>query len=98
MRTDGFRLERIALNYDQVEQYNPPPNPTKLSDTRANEYVSKFGYESWELDALDPDILVNLIQDKINSYKNFNKWDEMIELENEHKEILKHIAENWESI
>jgi len=94
----GFDFERIALNYSQIEQYNPPPNPAKLKDTRAANYVDKFGYESWELDALDPDVLVSLIQEKINSYKDFDKWAKMVELENEYKERLDHVADNWESI
>lgn len=34
---------RIALNMDQVIKYNPPPNPAKLTDTRANEYIARFG-------------------------------------------------------
>ena len=94
----GFRLSRIALNYDQVEQYNPPPNPTKMSDTRAGSYVQEFGYESWELDALDPDILVELIQDTINSYKDEDAWAEMTEVESAYKAKLKYIYENWKEI
>lgn len=93
-----FDFERIALNYDQVEEYNPPPNPAKISDSRAEKYIEEYGEMSWELDALDPDILVKLIQDKINSYKNEDKWQEAIELENEHKQKLEYIAENWESL
>lgn len=93
-----FSLQRIALNYDQVEQYNPPPNPAKLSDSRASGYVDKFGYQSWELDALDPDILVDMIQDKINGYKDFDKWEEMLNLENEYKAKLKYVSENWENL
>ena len=26
---------RLALNYDQVEEYRPPPNPAKMTDSRA---------------------------------------------------------------
>lgn len=93
-----FFFERIALNMPQVEKYNPPSNPAKLSDSRADSYISEYGNKSWELDALDPDILVSLIQDKINDYKDFNKWDEMKELEENQKEELKHISRNYETI
>jgi hypothetical protein len=44
---------RLALNMDQIDQYKPPPNFAKESDSRAPEYVSKFGNYSWELDALE---------------------------------------------
>ncbi len=93
-----FELSRIALNYNQIEQYQPPPNPAKLTDTRAADYVDRFGYESWELDALDPDVLVDMIQEEINGYKDLDKWNEMVKLENEYKERLEYVADNWESI
>ena len=47
-----IRVNRIALNYDQIEEYNPPPNPTKLTDPRAEPYIKDFGHTCWELDAL----------------------------------------------
>jgi hypothetical protein len=50
----GLRVKRIALNMNQVRQYNPPPNPAKLSDSRAASYIERFGNQSWELDALEP--------------------------------------------
>lgn len=71
-------VERIALNYDQVEQYNPPPNPAKKTDTRFVKYMEEFGLsDSWELDALEPGIIESLIEDKIEEIiqdkKRFNK-------------------------
>src|SRR5260370_31806431 len=45
---------RLALNMEQVEEMQPPPNPAKLSDSRAEGYIAKFGDESWQLDAIDP--------------------------------------------
>ncbi len=55
-------VERIALNRDQVDRYGPPPNPAKLTDSRATSYVRAHGYSSWELDALDPKTLAALIE------------------------------------
>lgn len=60
-----FELRRIALNMDQIEQYAPPPNPAKLTDSRATKYIDAHGYESWELDALPPDVLDQLIVDEL---------------------------------
>jgi len=51
-----------ALNMNQIEQYNPPPNPAKLTDSRATQYIDEFGYDSWELDALEPQVISNLIE------------------------------------
>jgi hypothetical protein len=58
-------IKRIALNMDQIEQYNPPPNPAKLTDTRAEKYIAEFGETSWELDALDPASLDALVDKTI---------------------------------
>jgi hypothetical protein len=61
-------VERIALTMEQVREYNPPPNPAKVTDSRAAAYIAEFGDESWELDALQPDMLVKLIQSTISKY------------------------------
>lgn len=57
-----MELHRIALTMDQIREYNPPPNPAKITDSRANSYISEYGDESWELDALEPRVLTELIQ------------------------------------
>lgn len=55
----------IALSMEQIEQYNPPPNPAKQNDTRYKKYAEAYGAHSWELDALPPDVLSKLITDNI---------------------------------
>ena len=64
----GVTIERIALHMSQIEEYKPPPNPTKLTDARAKQYVPKYGYESWELDALEPRVLTDLINKEIRAH------------------------------
>lgn len=86
---------RVALNENQVKRYNPPPNPAKLTDTRAADYINKFGESSWELDALDPKIIDKLISDEIKKYIDANKWEEDIEREKKARERLAKMANNW---
>lgn len=62
-------VERIALNMDQINTYNPPPNPAKVTDSRAGEYIARYGENSWELDALNPETMTELIQSEIAKYK-----------------------------
>lgn len=69
-----FEVRRIALNMDQVEQYSPPPNPAKLTDSRCAGYVVRFGDESWELDALDPTVVAGMVKAEIQSCKEPGKW------------------------
>lgn len=77
----GYReskVERIALNMDQVEQYGPPPNFAKQTDSRFEAYAAEFGTESWELDALEPAVLVQLIRDHVARYCDEDLWAEKV--------------------
>jgi hypothetical protein len=60
-------IDRIALNMNQIKKYNPPPNPAKITDTRAGKYIAAYGSQSWELDALEPAELDRLITAAIKS-------------------------------
>lgn len=91
-------VHRIALNYDQIESYKPPPNPAKLTDTRAKAYIENFGYSSWELDALDPFTLRGLIEDKVTSLRDTVIYEQTLREEEEGREILKKLSENWRSV
>lgn len=96
----GLRLEvrRLALNMDQVEQYGPPPNPAKVTDSRYDGYVLEFGEESWELDALEPAALVTLIEDTVEGLKDDDAWKESSEREQEHKDDLHLVADKWDDV
>lgn len=63
--TPVFTFERIALNRDQIDRYQPPPNPAKITDSRALDYIARHGRQSWELDALPPQVLNDLIESHI---------------------------------
>ena len=65
---------RLALNMNQVRQYDPPPNPAKLSDSRAEDYVKEHGYSSWELDALSPDVIMKLIEEAVKEIRDEKIW------------------------
>ena len=84
---------RLALNYDQVEQYGPPPNPTKLSDSRSRIYVAMYGRESWELDALDPSVLDALVENAIRTHMDEGMYDEVVGREEEAKVAIRSAAE-----
>ena len=99
MFADGeVEVRRIALNMDQVEQYNPPPNPAKITDSRAEGYIAIHGDESWELDALEPRVLSKLIQDEILSVRDERKWKRKVREENEHKANLELLSDNYEAV
>jgi hypothetical protein len=69
-----LNVERIALTMDQIDDQKPPPNPAKETDSRFAEYRQRFGDESWELDALRPQYLNDLIETHIEEHVDTEKW------------------------
>lgn len=90
-----FTVNRIALNMHQIRLYNPPPNPAKLTDSRAIDYVSKYGASSWELDALDPATLVELIRNAIDDLRDDSEWNTAKAKEALERRELTAAAKNW---
>lgn len=95
---ERVELRRIALNMDQVEQYNPPPNPAKESDSRSTGYIEKFGDSSWELDALDPRVIDRLISKELDTLIDKKKWKAAKEGEEERRDFLQRVSDNWEDV
>ena len=79
--TGPVEVRRIALNMKQIAQYNPPENPAKMSDSRAKAYVAQYGNSSWELDALRPDVLADLVDRNIQAVLDHSRWDRACERE-----------------
>lgn len=94
----GTELRRIALNMDQIEQYQPPPNPAKTTDTRAAAYIAEFGNESWELDALEPSVLVNMLRDTIESVRDEDAWQLAVSEEENHRATLNAASSRWSDV
>lgn len=91
-------VQRIALNMDQVRKFQPPTNPTKLSDVRAKNYIREYGYDCWELDALEPSTIEGIIKEKVESYIDWDWWYEVIEMEKNQKALLARVYDRWDDI
>ena len=87
-RGQDVEVNRIALTMNQVRQYDPPPNPTKVTDSRASDYIAEFGHDSWEADALNPRVLKELVTDTIVNLLDFGPYEDVLEREKEHKEQI----------
>lgn len=86
-----FEVIPIALTREQVEQYDPPPNPAKLTDPRAKEFIARHGNQSWEVDALKPNVLNNLLDNAIIKLIDINKFNDVLDREKTDIEKLKTI-------
>lgn len=88
-------VKRIALNMEQVEKLNPPPNPAKLTDSRAEDYVRKYGNDSWELDAIEPAAMISLIESEIKEFVDPVSWEETEAQERDEREALTACSDRW---
>lgn len=99
MFTEGnVRFDRLALNMPQVEEFNPPPNPAKETDSRFGDYARRFGNTSWELDALEPTVIDRLIRDNVNGLINQAVWAVAVEQENENRRLIEAASDRWNEL
>lgn len=91
-------VERIALTMGQVEEKRPPPNPAKTTDARFREYMRRFGDESWELDALEPSYLVNLIENEVARFLDQDLWDERHKAVEETRNVLLKVSRDFKEV
>lgn len=91
-------VRHIGLTSEQVKQHNPPPNPAKLTDPRAKWYLEHFGNTSWEVDALNPQTLHEIIDGHINELVEVTKFEKVIDVESIQREELRKLPEIKEKV
>ncbi|MCB9150200.1 MAG: hypothetical protein H6641_15700 [Caldilineaceae bacterium] len=94
----GLEVNRLALNYNQVEEHRPPPNFAKESDSRFRAYHAQFGPSSWELDALNPTVVRDIIVPAVEQFRDPDLWRQAQELEAEQRALLEAAADSWDDV
>lgn len=74
-------VQRLALNMKQVEEFNPVANYAKETDSRSDWYISQYGETCWELDALDPVYIENLIKENVLKIRDESLWEHALQRE-----------------
>lgn len=92
---ENITVKKIGLTYEQVQAYNPPSNYAKVKDPRAKGYIEKYGPVSWEVDALRPDVLENLLRNELESCIDTGKFEERKKEEKVQKDFLYSVAKNY---
>lgn len=95
---DDVEFRRLAPNLDQIEEFGPPPNPTKLSDSRAQGHIERFGCECRELDALDPSVIGRLIDENVRMYRDEEPYRDALMRENEEKGTLRDLRDGYRGL
>lgn len=96
-RSRKIQVHRLALNYDQVEQWNPPENPAKETDSRYQAYAEEYGESSWELDAVEPRTLASLAREGIQDLIDEDQWNKIMQEEKRMRDELEVFAFEYES-
>lgn len=87
-------VRRVALNMDQIQELNPPENPAKITDSRAANYIAQYGQSSWELDAIEPAQLAQIVRDAVTEIMDEAKFKKnQAKQEKGRKELLKFAKE-----
>jgi hypothetical protein len=88
-------VERIALTFLQAKEYKIPGTPakTKSKDKNYKKYVEKYGDLVWEIEGLPPDVIYNLVIDKIKSYLDIEKYNKRIKRQDRERKELKAIID-----
>jgi len=91
-------VRRLALNHDQTQELDLPPNAAKSSDTRFKTYVQEFGPKSWELDALPPEYMAQLVRGAVLDLRDDARWDEDVARQEAERLDLDAVAANWDAV
>ena len=91
---DDFRIKKIhpikvALTAEQVEEYElPPVLSAKPTSTNYDRFVDKHGETVFELEALEPDTLQEIVRDAIDSVIDTDLYNEEVDQEAEDAAFL----------
>ena len=86
---------------NQVRRYRPrlPANFVKEKDTRTKKYRAQFGVdECWELDALSPTVIADLIRTEVTGLIEAKAWKRAQAGEKRGIKLLTAAAENWNEV
>lgn len=81
-------VKHIGITSAQIKKYNPPTNPAKITDSRAKWYIKNWGNKSWEVDALEPKVLHELIDKEVTELMDIELFMDILKKEKEHKAEL----------
>jgi hypothetical protein len=91
------RVDRLALNIDQITD-DLPPSPAKVTDSRAAGYIALFGTDSWELDAMEPAVMDALADGAIQDLLDHAKWAARDAQEERERQQVLAVSDNWAAV
>ena len=91
----SLNLRLISLTLDQINSYDLPPVPAKKTDSRSNKFISEYGDLAVELDAIEPNVLQNILEVAILDHYDLAVFEQN---EKERQEELNKLREKADEI
>jgi len=92
---DHIRVRRIALTQYQASDLPSFPVTDKRKDPRYRWFVENHGDQCWELDAMDPNDLREIVTEAIQEQIEPDAWERCDRINRAERESLKTIIANW---
>jgi hypothetical protein len=96
---DGHHVElrRIALTPSQTRGLLSFPASDKKKDTRYAWFVRNFGDRCWELDALDPNALREIVEEEIKTEIEPVAWERCVKINEVEQASLRTVLDSWQA-
>jgi hypothetical protein len=88
---ESATFTRVAVNEEQIEEWNLPSRPTKRTDSRSKGFVG----ESVELDSIPSNLLRQLAAQSVEDHVDQHQLQVLQKTEAEERRLLEEIAANW---
>lgn len=88
-------VHRIALIRDQLRGLPSFPATDKRKDPRFKWFIQSYGTRCWEIDALDPNVLRDCVEEKIKEQIDWEEWDRCAIVNKAEQESLRGFLKSW---
>jgi hypothetical protein len=92
---EHVELRRIALKRGQTQGLLSFPASDKKADKRYRWFVRNYGRRCWELDALDPNVLRDIVEAEIKSEIEPEAWARCVRVNKAEQASLRHVLDKW---
>jgi len=92
---DHVVVKRVALLPEHLENLPSFPASDKKKDPRYKWFVANHGTRCWELDAMDPNDLRNLVEEAIKAEIEWVAWNRCAAVDKAERESLRHVLDSW---
>jgi hypothetical protein len=93
----GFNvnLEKVALTKEQVSKFNLLRTPCKKSDKMAKRWIQEKGNFVYELDALEPNVLLKIVDNAIEAHFSQEKYEQRNQIMSFGREKLQQLIKKY---